>query len=93
LGKGGLKNIQLPVDIYRIVLLGEQRLLALPERLAFALRRQRTRRGVATGVILLVVLAVAGALTWQARRSPAPVEDPTLACRKGPRSPSCLSQT
>ncbi len=84
LGKGELKNIRLPVDIYRIVLTGEPPVASLSERVAFAFRRQRTRRAVATGAALVVILAVAGALVWQVMRSRAAVEDPVLALPKGP---------
>ena len=56
LGKGELKNIQLPVDIYRVVLPWERRHLPFSERVAFGLRRKRTRRLAAVAVALLVVV-------------------------------------
>ena len=65
LGKGELKNIDLPVDIYRVVLPWERRRLAVLQRVAFGLHRKATRRlavGIFTG---LVVLSVAGVSIWR----------------------------
>jgi class 3 adenylate cyclase len=84
LGKGELKNIRLPVDIYRVGVPSEQQ-RPLRERVAFAFGRKRTRRSVAaSGVAMLILLVLAGALTWQGLRSRQPREDPVLALPKGP---------
>ena len=69
LGRGELKNIQIPVDIYRVVLPWERRPLPFSERVAFALRRRRPRRLAAVTVAVLVVLVVAGPYVWQRTRS------------------------
>src|SRR5258708_1626891 len=44
LGKADLKNIQMPVEIYRLVLPWERRHLPWYERIEFGLRQRRTRR-------------------------------------------------
>jgi len=64
LGKGELKNIQLPVSICRLVPPGEHARPPLLERVAFTLRRRRVRQAAAVGILLLVV-ASAGAWLWQ----------------------------
>jgi adenylate cyclase len=64
LGKGELKNIRLPVDIYRLVLPGGRRQLPWSEQLAFAFRRTRTRR-VAGALLAMAMIAVsAGAAVY-----------------------------
>ena len=68
LGKGELKNIQLPVEIYRVVLPWERGRLGLGERLAFALRRRRTRRLLAGVATVVVIAALAGVLVWHQTR-------------------------
>lgn len=71
LGGAELKNIRVPVDIYRLVHPGERRLLRLPERLAFSVRRQQTRWFVAGGSALLVAIILAGTYVWQQASKPA----------------------
>jgi adenylate cyclase len=81
LGKGQLKNIQLPVEIYRVLLPWERGRLGLGERLAFALRRRRTRRVLAGVVTVVVIAAMAGALVWHRPRPGglAPPDKPSIA--------------
>jgi class 3 adenylate cyclase/TolB-like protein len=79
LGKGGLKNIK-AANIYRIVLPWEQRRLPFAERVAFSLRRRRTRTVAVVGALALF-LGVGSYLArehlWQAAHVPA--ERVTLA--------------
>ena len=57
LGKGELKNIQLPVDIYRVVMPWEKRQLPLTDRVSFILRSRRIRTAVVPAALLLGALA------------------------------------
>jgi adenylate cyclase len=88
LGKGELKNIQMPVDIYRLSMPSEQRHLPLLERLAFSLRRKRTRRvAIAAGVV--GVLIIGGVIALQLTRlvgshAQLAANDPVLALPTGP---------
>jgi class 3 adenylate cyclase len=68
LGRAELKNIALPMDIYRIIMPWEEPRLAWSERLRFSLRRQRTRRAIGgvLGVLLLVLFVLVG---WYIRES------------------------
>jgi adenylate cyclase len=62
LGKGELKNIRLPVDIYSLVLPGAEPHHPLSQRLAFGWRRRGTRR---TAMALIAVGAITAATgTW-----------------------------
>ncbi len=75
LGKGELKNIQLPVSIYRLVPPGEHARLPLLERAAFTLRRRRVRQAAGAGILLLAV-AAAGAWVWHRREAGPAQSDP-----------------
>jgi adenylate cyclase len=81
LGAGELKNIQTPVDIYRLVLPWERRKLPLSERLAFGLRQRRSRRLVGAAVAMVVVAFVGVAVLRQAfaPRVSGPPEKPSIA--------------
>jgi class 3 adenylate cyclase/TolB-like protein/Flp pilus assembly protein TadD len=62
LGTGELKNINLPVGIYRIIRPWEKRRLTILEQIGFALGQKKIRRGLA---ITLVLAAVAAILLWR----------------------------
>ena len=84
LGKGELKNIRMPVDIYRFVMPGEHRHLPVLERLQFALRRRSTRRWALAATVALI-----GVLVWQGNRllgsdTKGAAYDAVLALPKGP---------
>jgi adenylate cyclase len=70
LGRAELKNIALPMDIYRIVMLWEKPRLAWSERLRFSLRRQRTRRSIGgvLGIVLLALFVLAGWYIWESEQ-------------------------
>jgi adenylate cyclase len=74
LGKGELKNIQLPVSIFRLVPPGEHARLPLLERATFTLRRRRVRQAASVGILLLVVAS--GAWLWQRRGAVPDQPDP-----------------
>ena len=81
LGKGDLKNIQTPVNIYTVIMPGAYRRSAFWERMAFGLRQRSTRR-IVSGTLVFVALALLGGVyLWQAPRSVAlPVPDkPSIA--------------
>jgi len=65
LGRADLKNIDLPVDIYRIVLPWQTPRGLARGRLAFNLQRRQTRRALIVLSILAVAAAVAGGYGWQ----------------------------
>lgn len=69
LGRADLKNIDLPVAIYRIVLPWQTPHGLAMERLAFGLQRRHTRRALIALSILLTA-AIVGGYAWQ--RSAAP---------------------
>ncbi len=69
LGKGELKNIQLPVGIFRIALPWERRHLPFSERVAFSFRRRRTRRLAATIALAITVVAGGGAWLWHTTKA------------------------
>jgi len=56
-GKGELKNIQLPVNIYRMVLPWEKKQGALSHRLDFALKKKRIRLIGSTAAAVLAAIA------------------------------------
>src|SRR5207245_2386913 len=62
LGKGELKHVQVPVEIYRIVLPGEKRRRAFSERLSFRLRH-RTSSILTT--VSVAALLLAGLALWE----------------------------
>src|SRR5258708_37788204 len=64
LGKADLKNIQMPVEIYRLVLPWERRHLPWYERIEFGLRQRRTRRIVSGTVAILIPAMLVGAYIW-----------------------------
>jgi adenylate cyclase len=70
LGKGELKNIQIPVDIYRLVLPWERKHLPGSERMAFSLRQRQVRRALIGAGGVLVVGGLAGTWAWR-RTQPA----------------------
>jgi class 3 adenylate cyclase len=65
LGKADLKNIQMPVEIYRLVLPWERKHLPGSERLAFSIRQRQTRRALIGAGGLLVVGGLAGSWAWR----------------------------
>jgi len=75
LGKGDLKNINLPVDIYRIIRPWEERRFSFIDRIAFALDKKKTQRLVAALLLAAVAIAVA---VWE---TAPPSRGPLLANR------------
>ena len=65
LGKADLKNIQLPVAIYRLVLPWQPKHLPGTERLAFSLRQRQVRRALIGAGGLLIIGGVAGTWAWK----------------------------
>jgi class 3 adenylate cyclase len=67
LGWAELKNIALPMDLYRIVMRWEKPRVAWSERLQFRLRRKRTRRmvGGSLAVVLWMLGMVVGWSLWE----------------------------
>lgn len=57
LGAGDLKNISMPVDIYRVILPWSKAQTPLAGRLGFFLRRKAVRRTLAVGSVALALLA------------------------------------
>ncbi|MFQ5928822.1 MAG: adenylate/guanylate cyclase domain-containing protein, partial [Acidobacteriota bacterium] len=60
LGRSELKNIQLPVEIYRIALPWERTRPVLSQRLSFSLKRKNVSRAVMLGLVFFVWVSV----TW-----------------------------
>ncbi|HXV08517.1 MAG TPA: adenylate/guanylate cyclase domain-containing protein [Burkholderiales bacterium] len=71
LGRAELKNIRMPVDIYRLVLPWEKARSPGAERLAFGLRRREVRRALLGAGALAVVGGLAGTWAWRRAQSPA----------------------
>jgi TolB-like protein/Tfp pilus assembly protein PilF len=71
LGKADLKNIRMPVAVYRLVLPWERRHLPGVERLAFSVRQRQMRRTLIGAGSLLISGAVAGAWIWKRTQSSA----------------------
>ena len=65
LGRADLKNIQVPVDIYRLMLPWERKHLPGSERLAFSMRQRQMRRTLIGAGGLLVVGGLAGSWAWR----------------------------
>jgi class 3 adenylate cyclase/TolB-like protein/Flp pilus assembly protein TadD len=62
LGKGELKNINLPVDIYRIIRPWEKRRFSFLDRITFALAQRKTLRTIAAVLFAAAAIAVG---VWQ----------------------------
>jgi adenylate cyclase len=77
LGKGELKNIDMPVNIYRIVLPWMKQGSGPVERLRFMVSRKKTRR-IASLVLVTVILAGAF-LWWSAGRPSGPLPKKNVA--------------
>lgn len=58
LGAGDLKNISMPVDIYRVILPWSEQHRPLTDRLRFYLRRRAVRRTLAAAVVTLALVGV-----------------------------------
>jgi TolB-like protein/class 3 adenylate cyclase len=71
LGRAELKNIRMPVEIYRLVLPWEKPRLAGAERLAFGLRRREVRRALLGAGALAIVGGLVGTWAWRRAQSPA----------------------
>jgi TolB-like protein/class 3 adenylate cyclase/Flp pilus assembly protein TadD len=65
LGKADLKNIQIPVGIFRLVLPWEHKHLPGSERLAFSMRQRQMRRALLGAGGLLAAGALAGGWVWR----------------------------
>jgi TolB-like protein/class 3 adenylate cyclase/Tfp pilus assembly protein PilF len=67
LGRGELKNIQVPINIYKVVMPWEKRRLPWFERLRFKLRQKKGQQVIFSAKILLitVVLLLVGLYIWQ----------------------------
>ncbi len=72
LGRGELKNIRLPVDIYCVVLPWEKRASAISERAGFLLARPKTRRALLLAVSGLLLAAAAAWVFLTGPSAPAP---------------------
>ena len=68
LGKADLKNIRLPVDIYRLVLPWERKHFPGSERLAFGMRQRQMRRTLIGAGGLLLAGGLTGAWVWRRTR-------------------------
>jgi TolB-like protein/Tfp pilus assembly protein PilF len=69
LGRADLKNIELPVEIYRVVLPWDQRRLPGMEPVAFAMRHRRARRSILGAAAAAGALGAAG-LWWSRGTQP-----------------------
>ncbi len=72
LGKGELKNINLPVDIYRIIRPWEKRRFGFLDRISFTFAQKRMQRTMAAVLFAAAVIAVVMWQTAQPARSPLP---------------------
>ncbi len=68
LGKADLKNIKMPVEIYRLVLPWERKHFPGSERLAFGMRQREMRRTLIGAGGLLVAGGLTGAWVWRRAR-------------------------
>ena len=73
LGAGDLKNISMPVDIYRVILPWSKQHRPFADRLAFFLRRQAVRRTLIAGLVGLAVITALLLRRPAATAVPAPV--------------------
>lgn len=71
LGKGELKNIQIPVNIYRVVLPWKRKAFGPAEKAVFLFSRKRTRR--MTAAVLLLVLVTTTYVWWSAQQPSGPL--------------------
>ena len=71
LGRAELKNIRMPVDIYRLVLPWEKARLPGAERLAFSLRRREVRRTLLGAGALALAGGLTGTWMWRRTHTPA----------------------
>jgi TolB-like protein/class 3 adenylate cyclase/Flp pilus assembly protein TadD len=67
LGRADLKNIELPVEIYRLVLPWDAPHRSLTEQLAFSLHRRQTRSALIAAALLIIAVAIAGGYVWRHR--------------------------
>jgi TolB-like protein/class 3 adenylate cyclase len=67
LGRGELKNIREPMNIYKIVMPWEKKPLPFTERLKFKLRQKKAQQVVATikTLLILAIVILAGLYIWQ----------------------------
>jgi adenylate cyclase len=68
LGRGELKNIQMPIDIYRVVLPWAGRHLAFSERVLFTLGQRRPRRMLAVMLAVVLLAVGSGLYVWERPR-------------------------
>lgn len=69
LGRGELKNIRLPVKIYRLELPWDGRHSTFTHRLRFRLRQKSTRRALMVAAVTVVVCAIYLSSTWNTKHS------------------------
>jgi len=79
LGKADLKNIKMPVEIYRLVLPWERKHLPGSERLAFSMRQREMRRTLIGAGGLLVAGGLTGAWVWRRARQSEPLVNNRIA--------------
>ncbi len=79
LGKADLKNIQLPVGIYRLVLPWQRKHWPGAERLAFSLRQRQVRRAMFGAGGLLIVAGVVGTWAWKSAHTRIPPTNNRIA--------------
>ncbi len=72
LGKGELKNIQLPVNLYRIVLPWKKNSFGFLEQLTFLLSKKRVQKSVFTVGLAVLFLAAYSWWSWQRPAGPLP---------------------
>ena len=79
LGRADLKNIKMPVEIYRLVLPWERKHLPGSERLAFSMRQREMRRTLIGAGGLLVAGGLTGAWVWRRARESEPLVNNRIA--------------